>query len=287
MTYIEKIQKENQNTIQNIQDFSGIDPIHGGEVHISLEPAPENTGIVFIVDNTAIQASIGNILETGMHITTLSKDSTHVFVTEHILSALYGLCIDNIIIRIHSGNTVPLLDGSSREFISILKKAGIRPQKDPRKYLRISRPKMFHKDGSFAFFNPLPNFLRIKSIIDFPNEVIRCQEFDSFIDTKTYVQEVAPARTFFHKPYTPERWEKIRKMYTGIPESVNDSPVIAWNEEKFLHTLRFTNEPARHKVLDFLGDISLTGYHIEGSITLYKPSHAFNRLVAKSIIEDL
>lgn len=283
---IKLIHKGNQCTIENEISFVGNEMLFGKEIKITLLPSDEDTGIRFLVDDEYIKASAYNCHETDMHITALSENGQIVYVTEHLLSAVYGLKIDNIIIKVEGGNVIPLMDACSHDFTKHLKRAGVKTQSSPKCYIEIVDTFIIKdtESDSFAIFKPKQDreksCLTIQSAIDFPETIIGTQMNRFEIDEKSYIDEISRARTFFHKPYKTERWQKIKEMYKGVPDNIMECPIIHWDTE-YRKDLRFEDEPVRHKILDFLGDISLSNSYIDGEVMLYKPSHKLNRHIAK------
>lgn len=283
--YIKKEYKDNQITIKKKVSLSGTDPLNGNKVTLIFHPAPIDTGIVFKIGKENIPANIQYEKDIPMHLTVLSKNGADIKVTEHLLSAIYGLGINNIIIEVQNGNVIPIMDGSAQCFTETLLDSGIEIQDKPQTYFRVEKPFSLQYEESMAICRPAKNNLRVTAIIDFRDSAIDTQEFTFTLDSKKYISDIAPARTFFHKPYTPDRYQKIRETYKGLPTDSSKSPVITWNQDAYLQALRFKNEAIRHKILDFIGDMALIGYPLVGEFTLYKPSHKFNRLLARKIQE--
>lgn len=130
---------------------------------------------------------------------------------------------------------------------------------------------------SWARIDPLDD-LEVRVEIDF-NNIIGKQKFSRRINEDIYRKEIAWARTFVRSPLDGDegRWERIRKIFPSLPKDQGSSPIIVFNQKEFITKLKASDEPVRHKMLDFLGDISLLGTGLEGSVEIFKPGHYFNQ----------
>ena len=268
-----------QRTIKNETAFEGIGLHTGKHAHVTLKPASRDTGIIFIrTDKPAvIKAHVGSVIDTAFA-TTLGSNGVKVKTVEHMLAALAGLGIDNLLIEV-SGPEMPILDGSSTELISIILRAGIAKQGRKRPYLRINRPFVF--DDGHARIAALPyNGSRITYSIFFHHHGIGEQRMSIDITEENFVREIAPARTFgFLKDI-----EYLRS--NGLAKGGSLENAVILGENGILNTsgLRFKDEFVRHKVLDSIGDFSLIGFPIYGHIIANKSGHSSNIKFLKKLM---
>jgi UDP-3-O-[3-hydroxymyristoyl] N-acetylglucosamine deacetylase len=260
-----------QRTIKNAISFEGIGLHTGRYSKVKLRPASRDAGITFIRTDkdTLIKANIGSVIDTAFA-TTIGNNGVKIKTVEHILSAIVGLGIDNILIEVN-GPEIPILDGSSMELIRIILKAGIAKQGKKRPFLRIKRPFIF--DDGHSSIATLPyNGTRISYSIFFSHYGFGEQRLSLDITEETFGREIAPARTFgFSKDV-----ENLRT--NGFVKGGSLDNAIIFGENGILNSsgLRFKDEFVRHKVLDSIGDFSLIGFPIYGHIILNKSGHSTN-----------
>ena len=300
-----------QKTIAKEVKFSG-NGLHTGEfTNLLLKPSMPNTGIIFRFhknDNTYdIEANINNLFSTNRGTTLVSSANNNykIFTTEHLLSALYSLEIDNLIIEIDNIE-VPILDGSSKKYITQINNVGIKTFKDKKDYLVIDKEITINgNDNSFIKILPYNGF-KITLEINFENKNIGNQKFtlDSLED---YQKEISSSRTFCtfdeivylkkqnlakggnfdnsivyssDKISISEIKEFNKKNKLRIIESINENKVTINNKK-----LLYTDEAVRHKILDLIGDLALLGKQIKGHIISYKGGHYLNTELVKSIFK--
>lgn len=266
-------------TILKTVYINGQAPFSGKKVQMVLKP--NTTGkIIFKFKHFLVTAEPSAIkLSPSAHSTTLFQNGAEIFSVEHLLSALYGLGIDSLIIELKGDNQVPALDSSAESFTKILSNTGIRKIKQKKKIFKVTKSFIFSSkiDDSYAKFYPGKNFkLNLKIVFD---NLIGKQQFSSVINPKIYQEEICWARTFIRSPLNsgdPEKWNRIRKLIPILPKDPLSSPVIVFSNTKFITPLKKVDELVRHKVLDFLGDFSILGVDFQGIIEVYKPGHYFN-----------
>ncbi len=261
---------------------SGIGLHSGKKVNIEFHPAPENTGIVFRrvdKDFFPIKADIKYVSKL-VYATNLTKDGISIATTEHLLATLIGLGIDNIYINIDAEET-PIMDGSASAFVYLLKEAGIKKQKEEKRFLKIKKPKHFLNGDRRISIYPYDGF-KITYTIEFDHPLIRLQTRTLELKSpEDFENEVSPARTFgFLKDV-----EMLRKNGLALGGSLENAIVI--DSDKILNGhLRFADEFVRHKILDVIGDLALLGYPILGHVVAYKAGHEIHTSLAKEIISD-
>jgi len=275
-----------QNTIGNIVSCSGIGLHSGRTVSMQLLPAAEDSGIVFRqVDDQdniigEVRASYENVTSTMMSTNISSPDQKISIATvEHLMAAFWGCGIDNVIVKIN-GNEVPIMDGSSSYFVFMIECAGIRHQKKYRKILEITNKVELHYGDAFVIIEPSDEF-RIDLGIDFAHPLIQKQDFH-FDQNSNFKMDIARARTFgFEKDV-----EKLRSIGLAKGGSLDNAIVVG--EDNILNPqgLRFNDEFVRHKILDSIGDMYLSGYHIKGAIKAAKSGHALNNMLLKKLFDN-
>jgi UDP-3-O-[3-hydroxymyristoyl] N-acetylglucosamine deacetylase len=267
-----------QRTLREKIQFEGIGLHTGYSVQLTLVPAPPDVGIRFRrtdLKNFEIEALRTHVAKVS-YATTLMKKGVMISTVEHLLSTLYGLGIDNLYLDINSME-VPILDGSCLPFIREIQKIGIVEQDAPRKYMVIEKPIEVRHDDKVAGVYP-DRVPRVTYIIDFEHKAIGYQEIKMELTPDSYCREIATARTFGFISDV-QYLKSLGLIRGGSLENavVLDSSGIVNNH------LRFTNEFVRHKLLDLLGDISLTGYPIVGHLYAERAGHAIHAALVDRI----
>jgi len=267
-----------QRTLREEIQFEGIGLHTGYSVKLTLVPAPPDTGIRFRrtdLKNFEIEAVRKHVAKVS-YATTLMKKGVMISTVEHLLSALYGLGIDNLYLDINSLE-VPILDGSGSRFVEEIAKTGIVEQDSLRKYIVIEKPIEVRQDNKVAgvYPDPVPS---ATYIIDFEHEAIGYQEIRIDLTPESYCREIAMARTFGFVSDV-EYLKSLGLIRGGSFENA----VVLDSSGIMNHQLRFPNEFVRHKLLDLLGDISLTGYPIIGHFHAERAGHAIHTALAELI----
>lgn len=274
--------KDVQTTLKKAVSYSGIGLHAAHEVHMTMRPAPADTGVVFVRTDLpgqpSVKAHFDNVTNT-MRATTLESGEAKVFTVEHVLSALMGLRVDNCIIEMDSVEP-PVADGSSQTFVQLIEEAGIQPLHAPRHVLKIKKQHLVEDNDKFIAILPYDGFrITFTSIKDHP--LLGVQFFDAVITPETYKKEVSFARTI---AFTDEL-EMLKKLGLGKGGTLQNT--IVYDDTKCLSKLRSPDELVRHKVLDVIGDLSLVGTPLEGHIIAVKSSHKLNSLLAHKIMEEV
>ncbi|MCI5080997.1 MAG: bifunctional UDP-3-O-[3-hydroxymyristoyl] N-acetylglucosamine deacetylase/3-hydroxyacyl-ACP dehydratase [Saprospiraceae bacterium] len=301
-----------QQTIKKAVTLKGVGLHTGENVTLSFHPAPVNHGLRFkrvdIENQPVINADVNRVVSTQRS-TSIQNGDAVVSTVEHVLSALSGLQIDNILMEI-DGPEIPILDGSAIQFVQALKEAGIEEQEEERDYFIIEEPIVYRDETTGTELMALPSdHFEVITMIDFNSPVLG-QQYASISDMSTYENEIAPCRTFVflheleylfkqdlikggdlsnaiviaNEKVSQDRLDEIAKLL--------EKPSLTVNQEGILNTLdlKFKNEPARHKLLDVIGDISLLGKPIKGKIVATKPGHtanvAFTKILKKKYQEQ-
>lgn len=255
--------------------------LHTGEkVTLALKPAPEGHGFKFrrvdLPDKPFIDADVSKV-QTVERATTLAEGAVRVHTVEHVLSALVGLGVDNALIEMDA-NEPPIGDGSARPYVELIKKAGIQEQSVPRKIWEIREPIHLETgDGSLITIVPDKQF-RV-SVTNIGKDGRFVQYFSSVITPEIYEKEIAPARTFtFYEDIKPLLDKGLIKG-----GSLENAVVVRGDEIMSKEPMRFENEFARHKALDVIGDLMLSGRKFTGHVIAVKPGHGPNTEAAKAL----
>ncbi len=255
--------------------------LHTGEkVTLTLKPAPEGHGFKFrrvdLPDKPFIDACVSKV-QTVERATTLAEGSVRVHTVEHVLSALVGLGVDNALIEMDA-NEPPIGDGSSRPYVELIKKAGLEEQSIPRKVWEIREPIHLETgDGSLITIVPSKEF-RV-SVTNVGKDGRFVQYFSSVVTPELYEKEIAPARTFtFYEDIKPLLDKGLIKG-----GSLENAVVVRGEEIMSKEPMRFDNEFARHKALDLIGDLMLSGRKFNGHVIAVKPGHGPNTEAAKAL----
>ncbi len=272
-----------QRTIQKIVHCSGIGLHSGGPVNLRLVPAPIDTGIVFLrktakgpipvkVDGTKV---IGTLL-----CTTIGENGTKVQTVEHLLAALSGLQITNLIIELDSAE-LPIMDGSAKPFVDLILKAGLQEQGVPQAVLKITRPVEVTDGEKWIRIRPSWKF-SVHCTIRFDHPLLAHQRCSFEPVSEDFVEWIAPARTFGFL----EEVEALRNHGLARGGSLENAVVVGPNGVLNKEGLRYADEFVRHKILDILGDLSLLGMPILGEVEAYCPGHQLNTTLVSEILSS-
>jgi UDP-3-O-[3-hydroxymyristoyl] N-acetylglucosamine deacetylase/3-hydroxyacyl-[acyl-carrier-protein] dehydratase len=301
--------KKNQTTIASEVSISGKGLHTGLTVSITLQPAPANHGIVFqridLPEKPTVKAHILNVTDTPRS-TNLKENGATVKTVEHILAALSGMFVDNVLIQIDA-EELPILDGSALPFVTMIKQAGMVQLPELKEYISVDEVVKFEKPdvGIELILVPAEKFTMsvmvdygtsvlssqyasIKKMEEFTDNIASCRTF-VFLHELHYLTknglikggELNNAIVFVDKKPEPEILEEIGDFFHKKDIQINENGTL--NNVK----LQFFNEPARHKLLDLLGDLYLLGKPIKGEIIARKPGHFANIEFAKLIYEYL
>ncbi len=269
-----------QQTLAGPATLEGTSLHTGNKVTLTLQPAPEDHGFRFrrvdLPDQPFIDADVDNV-RTVERATTLAEGSVKVHTVEHVLSALAGMGIDNALVEMDA-NEPPIGDGSARPFVELIRKAGIAPQNAPRKTWEIREP--IHQesgDGTLITIVPCRSFRVSVTNVGAGGQLT--QYFSGEITPETYARDLAPARTFVFYDEVKPLLEK------GLIKggSLENAVVIRGGEVMSKEPMRFDNEFARHKALDLIGDLILSGKRILGHVIAVKPGHGPNTRLAATL----
>ena len=272
-----------QRTLRRSVSCSGIGLHSGNKVTLSLKPAPIDYGIRFQrsdlggLEIPATVTHLGGIrLATG-----LTREAVSVETVEHLLAALTALGIDNCIVELNTPE-VPIMDGSAAPFVYlILNEAGVKRLPAPKKFLKVLRPISLSQGDKRIALYPSDHF-KVTYSISFDHPLIRHQSRTMKITDETFVEEIAPARTFgFLKEV-----EMLRQRGLALGGSL-DNAIVLGETGVLNNALRFEDEFVRHKILDVIGDLSLVGYPVIGHLVAHRGGHALHTAFAARILEEV
>ena len=296
-----------QKTISKSISISGLGIHTGSSTKVTLKPADVNTGIRFIrIDlkgKPEIKADVSNVFSTARS-TSLRKENAEIHTVEHILAAITGASIDNIIIETNNIE-IPILDGSAKIYSELIDKVGITIQNSKKEYFEITKKISFidEETGSSIVAIPSDEY-KVNIDIDYDSKILGKQSA-TLKDISNFKSEIASSRTFcflhelealvnnnlvkggdinnaiviVENKMSNKKLHKLQKVF--------NKPDIQVDKSGYLNnlSLRYKNEPARHKLLDVIGDLTLLGKPIKGKITAFKPGHKINTKFAKKLKE--
>ncbi len=266
---------EKQKTIQKEVALEGVGLHTGNKVKISLKPAEANRGIVFIrmdlPGKPVIKSDFTSLSAAKVpRCTSIGKDETLIYTVEHLMSALFGLGVDNLSIEIN-GNEVPGLDGSAIDFLKEIKKVGLKELEAPAACFEIKEPILVERNGSSICAFPAKDF-QVSYTLDYNHHpFLKSQFFNTIVTPQSYELDIAPCRTFCLQ----SEEEELRKK--GLGKGANYKNTLVLGPNGVLdNKLRFEDEFVRHKILDLIGDIYLLGVPVKGHIVAVKSGHTLN-----------
>ena len=278
------MKNSNQRTITQSLLFTGTGLHSGCLTSIKLIPAPENTGIVFkrvdLKENNLVKADYKNVSSTKLCTILTNSDGITVSTVEHLMASFYITGVDNVLIEIDSAE-VPIMDGSSKEFVSLIKKIGLKEQFAKRNFLKIIK-KIELKDGNkFISIEPGSNSLDVKFKLEYENKIIGKQE-NAVSFGNSQLEDIYSSRTFC----LFEDIEKIKNIGLAKGGSLQNAIVVKNNEVLNDEGLRNTKEFVNHKILDLAGDFLLSGYRILGKVECVQGGHQLSNLFLKEIFKN-
>jgi UDP-3-O-[3-hydroxymyristoyl] N-acetylglucosamine deacetylase len=270
-----------QRTLRRPTYCAGIGLHSGHKVTLSLKPAPANFGIRFRrtdLGGLEIPANIHNLARI-QHATGLCCDQASVETVEHLLAALVSLGVDNVVVELNHPE-VPIMDGSASPFVYLISEAGLRTLPVPRRYLKVLRPVSLSRGNKRIALYPSDDF-KLTYTISFDHPLLRHQARTLRITEETFVEEIAPARTFgFLKEV-----EMLRQNGLALGGSLENAVVLGETGVLNPH-LRFEDEFVRHKMLDAIGDLALIGYPVIGHVVAHRAGHALHTAFAAKVLQE-
>jgi UDP-3-O-[3-hydroxymyristoyl] N-acetylglucosamine deacetylase len=276
-----------QRTIKESVSAVGVGLHKGEKVQITLRPAPANTGIVFrrvdldpVVDIKATPEVVG---ETTLCTCLVNEQNVKISTVEHLLSAVAGLGIDNLVIDVDSPD-IPIMDGSALPFVYLIQSVGIETSNASKRFIRIKKPIRVEEGDKWAELKPYEGF-RVNFAIEFDHPVIAntCQTMSMDLSSCSFIKEVSRARTFgFMKDI-----EFLRSHDLALGGSLENAIVL--DEYRMLNKddLRYDDEFVKHKILDAIGDLYMGGTSILGELNAFKSGHALNNMLLREVFKQV
>jgi UDP-3-O-[3-hydroxymyristoyl] N-acetylglucosamine deacetylase len=274
-----------QRTIKKTISATGVGLHNGVKVTLTLHPAETDTGIVFkrvdLPEPNTIQATPSAVKDTRL-CSALDNNGVRVSTVEHVMSAIAGLGIDNVLIEINASE-IPIMDGSAGPFVFLIQEAGIVEQAAPKKFIKILKKVEVIEDDKWVRFDPYHGF-KIDFTIAFDHPVFEASGSNVKVDfaIDSYINEISRARTFgfMHEV------EFLRS--NGLARGGSLDNAIVLDEYRVLNEdgLRYDDEFVKHKTLDAIGDLYMIGHPILGSFHAYKSGHALNNQLLRALLED-
>jgi UDP-3-O-[3-hydroxymyristoyl] N-acetylglucosamine deacetylase len=273
-----------QRTLKNVIRAKGVGLHTGEKVYITLRPAPVDHGVVFRrvdLEPPVVFPALGpNVGDTALA-TTLVADRGRIATIEHLMAALCGLGIDNVLIDVSTGE-LPIMDGSAAPFVFLLQSAGIEDQPAPKRFLRMTDTVSITDGDVTATLSPYDGF-RVEYTLLYDHPVFEQHTKTSTIDVSTtsFIKEISRARTFGFLADL----EKLREMNLARGGSLANAVVL--DHARILNEggLRLEDEFVKHKILDVIGDLYLLGHPLIGAFSGYKSGHGPNNLLVREVLK--
>ncbi|HEY9212740.1 MAG TPA: UDP-3-O-acyl-N-acetylglucosamine deacetylase [Ancylobacter sp.] len=272
-----------QTTIADSVALSGVGVHSGKQARISIAPAAADTGIVFFRSDSSQSVRVSRGAVRGSDLATVLRDETGpaVSTVEHLLAAFSGLGIDNARVEI-DGPEVPILDGSADEFVAAVDEAGIVETDTARRYLKILKTIRVETETGFGELSPYDAGFRLEVEIDFAHAAIGRQRYAATMSPDVFRKELAPARTFGFVCDVERLWQ------AGYALGASLENTICLGDDGIVNTtgLRYADEFVRHKALDAVGDLALSGLPLMARYRSYRGGHKLNFAVVDALLSD-
>lgn len=257
--------------------------LHSGvPVSLRILPAPAGTGVVFLrtdLERFAIAASWEHVARVS-YATSLMRQGVLVSTTEHLLSVFYSMGVDNAYVEIDNLE-VPILDGSGLPYVELIRRAGLKSLRRPRRYLRIRQEVSVQDGGKRISILPADSF-RLTCDVFFDHPLVGRQQVDLEVTPDSYAAEIAPARTFGFA----HELDRMRDM--GLIRGASLANAVCFNHTTVLNPegLRLPEECCRHKALDLIGDLALLGKPLLGHVVAERAGHAMHFALVQRLMSD-
>ena len=273
-----------QKTIKKSIKFQGVGLHSGKIVNLCLKSAEPNTGIVFkrvdLNNNNLVYPSFNNVTNTSLNTTVSNEFGVTVSTIEHLMGALFGLGIDNVLIEIDN-EEVPILDGSAKQFIKEINRAGVQSSNKPIKIIKINKKVELYNDDKFISIEPSKLTLDIDFELKYKNNLIGNQrnKINVYLDD---LNDIFNSRTFC----LYEDIEAIKKIGLAKGGSLDNAIVVKDNEVLNKEGLRNKKEFVNHKILDCIGDLYTSGYRIIGSVKCSQGGHYLTNQILRKLFRN-
>ena len=273
-----------QTTLGERVTVAGVGVHSAKPAQITLHPADADSGVAFLRTGLSgggeaiLEAKRSNVTHTALCTVVGNGSGVSVATVEHLLAALSGLQIDNVLVEI-DGPEVPVMDGSAAAFVAAIDQSGIVQQARPRRFLKVLEPVRVEMDGGWAEFHPAERGFHLDVEIDFASPAIGRQRRALTLDPATFRRELSRARTFGFVNDVKTLWQSGFALGSSLENSVAIDSDEILNPEG----LRYPDEFVRHKALDAVGDLSLSGAPIIGTYRCYRPGHRLNAMALEAL----
>ena len=281
------MQAGSQTTLRSDATVAGIGVHSGSPVTLTLHPAEANSGIVFLRPGVNGQRDRELVADyrsvTATEFATVLGDATGpaVSTTEHVLAALHGLGVDNVVVEV-DGPEVPIMDGSAEPFVAAIDQAGIATLTEPRRYIKVLKAVQVGKNGCSGELRPCARGLRIETEIEFDTPLIGRQTFAMDVEPDGFRRELSRARTFGFMRDVAKLWSAGYALGASFENTV----VLAENRVLNAEGVRFPDEFVRHKAVDAIGDLALAGAPLIGTYRSVRGGHKLNHAVLTALMAD-
>ena len=275
-----------QTTLSSEATVTGVGVHTGQTVNLTIGPAPVDAGFIFVrtgLDGAdrEVQASAKSVIATEFATVLGDRDGPLVSTAEHVLAALRGMGVDNATIEV-DGPEVPIMDGSAAAFVAAIDQAGIVEQPARRRFIQVLKPIQVAMGGSVGELRPYAGGFRAEVEIDFANPVIGRQNYVLDLDPESFRRDICRARTFGCMNDVARLWS------AGFALGASFENSVVFDDTRLLNTegLRYSDECARHKVLDVVGDLALAGLPLLGAFRSVRGGHKLNHAVLTTLMAD-
>jgi len=275
-----------QTTLRSQATVTGVGVHSGLPVNLTIGPASVDAGFIFVRTglegrDREVQATAESVIATEFATVLGDREGPLVSTAEHVLAALRGMGVDNATIEI-DGPEVPIMDGSAAAFVAAIDQAGVVAQSAARRFIQVVRPVQVAIGDSFGELRPHSAGFRAEVEIDFANPVIGHQKYVLDLSAEKFRREICRARTFGCMNDVARLWS------AGFALGASFENSVVFDEERLLNVegLRYSYEPARHKVLDVIGDLALAGLPLLAAFRSVRGGHKLNHAVLTALIAD-
>lgn len=275
------MQVQFQSTLADRVDLTGRGLHSGTPARISLLPAAPNTGIVFKLHGKKIQVGPEAVRNTDFATVIGDTNGSKCSTVEHLMAAIAGLSIDNVVVEVE-GEEIPAFDGSSANFVEAIDAVGVESQETPRRYIKILKPIKVENGGASAELLPFDAGFRVEVEIEFDHVSIGRQRYAGMITPEIFRDDLSRARTFGFMRDVAKLWG------AGLALGASLDNTICLADDRIVNPegLRYTDEFARHKALDAVGDLAMTGMPILGRYRSVCGGHKLNAAIVAALMAD-
>ena len=275
-----------QTTLRSQATVTGVGVHSGLPVNLTIGPASVDAGFIFVRSgldgcDREVQATAESVIATEFATVLGDRHGPLVSTAEHVLAALRGMGVDNATIEI-DGPEVPIMDGSAASFVAAIDQAGVVAQSAARRFIQVVKPVQVAIGDSYGELRPYAAGFRAEIEIDFTNPVIGRQKYALDLSPERFRREICRARTFGCMNDVARLWS------AGFALGASFENSVVFDETRLLNTegLRYSDEPARHKVLDVIGDLALAGLPLLGAFRSVRGGHKLNHAVLTALMAD-